>query len=397
MAASVRMRGGGPCAEPSSLLVAGLGCLAVIGMLFAGPARARAEPGVIYTDAPQGYSSADLGSVLLQSLSKEFKFTLAGVDSDREVMRRIAADPRNIGLVQRDLYVQYLRDHAASDTRFEFYGNIPVCLLAVVRRGSQIRTYGDLVRARTSRPTTLDVGPATGQLAATFATLREMDPSLANLQLEHRAGARALSRVVTGETDAALFLVMAPYTNALVTDMIENDALDLVPFFSEDIVIGASRLKLPYLLRQITLGNPGWFSSGHPYHTTCTALGAVVNAKTDAILSEKVAQTLLQDTPPASGRSWYAAAGDLFVVAFAQVERFLAGAGEVITAWFRPAAPGQAIAAAPAPAPEYQPARHGGPAGDREARDSQARDSQARDQNDGQGYPSPARSPRAVR
>jgi hypothetical protein len=375
MAASVRMRGGPTRVEPHSLLVAGLGCLAVIGMLFVGPVRARAASGVIYTNAPQGYSSADLGSVLLQSLSKEFKFTLAGVDSEREVMRRIAADPRNIGLVQRDLYVRYLRDHAADDTRFEYYGNIPVCLMAVVRRGSQIQTYGDLVRPRTNRPTTLDVGPASGQLAATFETLREMDPSLANLQLEHRAGARALSRVVTGETDAALFLVMAPYTNALVTDMIESDALDLVPFFSEDLVLGASRKKLPYLLRQITLGNPGWFSSGRPYHTTCTALGAVVNAQADAVLSEKVARTILQDAPSAGQRSWYAAAGDLFVVAFAQVERLFSGVGEVITAWFSPATPGAAIAAMPTPAPELQPARHDGPA------------------QEGRDYAAPARGP----
>jgi hypothetical protein len=156
----------------------------LIGMPFVSPSRAQADGGVIYIDAPQGYSSANIGAALLQSLGDNFfEFTLAGGDTEREVMQRVAADPRNIGLVQRDLYVQYLRDHADSDTRFEFYGNIPVCLMAVVRKGSQIQTYGDLVRARTSRPTLLDVGPAGGQLAATFETLREIDPSLRNLQL----------------------------------------------------------------------------------------------------------------------------------------------------------------------------------------------------------------------
>jgi hypothetical protein len=333
------------------------------------PAPAGAVSGVIYTNAPQGYSSAELGSTLRQSLAEKFNFTLAGIDTDREVMQRIAADPGSIGFVQRDHYLQYLRDHADSDTRFEFYGNIPVCLMAVVRRGSQIQTYGDLVKARTNRATTLDVGPATGQLAATFETLREIDPSLAGLQLEHRAGSRALSRVVTGETDAALFLVLAPYANALVTDMIDSDALDLVPFFSEDIVIGAARRKLPYLLREIRLGSPGWFSSGRPYHTTCTSLGVVVNAKADAILSEKVAQALIQDTPATGQRPWYAAAGDLLVVAFNEIERLVVGAGEVITAWFSPATQGEAIAVAPAPPPEYQPARHDGndAPGDRQA------------------------------
>jgi len=371
MAASARTPGGPTRVAPSPLWVAVGGCLAVIGGIlgWSTTVPAAGDSGVIYTNAPQGYSSADLGTALLQSLAEKFKFTLAGLDTDREVMQRIAADPRSIGFVQRDLYVQYLRDHADSDTRFEFYGSVPVCLMAVVRRGSQIQTYGDLVRVRTNRATTLDVGPATGQLAATFETLREMDPSLATLQLEHRAGARALSRVVTGETDAALFLVLAPYTNALVTDMIDSDALDLVPFFSEDIVSGALRRSLPYTLREIRLGNPGWFSSGRPYHTTCTSVGAVVNANADAMLSEKVAQALIQDTPASSQRAWYAAAGDLFVVAFNEIERLVVGAGEVITAWFSPATPGEAIATAPAPSPEYQPARHDGSdaPGDRQA------------------------------
>jgi hypothetical protein len=365
MAASAGTWGGPARLGPSRSLVAICGCLALIGAPFVSPSRAQADGGVIYIDAPQGYSSANIGAALLQSLGDNFfEFTLAGGDTEREVMQRVAADPRNIGLVQRDLYVQYLRDHADSDTRFEFYGNIPVCLMAVVRKGSQIQTYGDLVRARTSRPTLLDIGPATGQLAATFETLREIDPSLGNLQLEHRAGARALSRVVTGETDAALFLALAPYASGLVAEMIDSDALDLVPFFSEDIVLGASRRKLPYLLRQIELGNPGWFSSGRRYHTTCTALGAVLNAQAEPILSEKVAQILLEDTPAESQRPWYVAgyvaAGNLLVVAFAEVERLLVGVGEVITAWFTPAAPGEAIASAPATASELQPVRHDG-------------------------------------
>jgi hypothetical protein len=359
MAASAGIRGGPTRVGLNTLLVAVCGCLAVIGMSLGSPSRAKADGGVIYVDAPQGYSSADLGSALLQSLAEQFKFTLAGIDSEREVMQRIAADPRSIGLVQRDRYVRYVRDHADSDTRFEFYGNIPVCLMAVVRRGSQIQSYGDLVRARTNRPTTLDVGPATGQLSVTFATLRDIDRSLANLRLEHLGGARALGRVITGETDAALFLVLAPYTGGLVFDMIDADALDLVPFFSEDIVIGASRGRLPYVLRQIKLGNPGWFSSGRPYHTTCTALGAVVNATANVNLSEKVAQILLQDAPAESQRPWYAAVGSVFVVAFGEVHRLLVGVGDVITAWFGPAAPSAAVAAAP-PAAEFQPARHGG-------------------------------------
>src|SRR5579863_6444914 len=221
MAASAGTHGG-PARMRAGWLWVTCGSLAVIGVLFGSSASASADGGVIYVNAAQGYSSAGLGATLLHSLGQQFKYSLARLDTDQEVMQRIAADPRSIGLVQQDRYVQYLRDHAASGTKLEFYGDIPVCVLAVVRKGSQIQSFGDLVRVRANRKATLDVGPASGQLAASFANLREMDAALANLQPEYLGGARALGRVVSGETDAALFLVMAPYTGGLVFDMIDR-------------------------------------------------------------------------------------------------------------------------------------------------------------------------------
>jgi len=90
--------------------------------------------------------------------------------------------------------------------------------------------------------------------------------------------------------------------------------------------------KLPYVLRQISIGTPGWFAAARPYHTTCTSIGAVVNASADRNMSEKVAQTLLEDGSSQSQRPWYAAVGRAFVVAYAEVRRLVVGAGEVITA-----------------------------------------------------------------
>jgi hypothetical protein len=112
-------------------------------------------------------------------------------------------------------------------------------------------------------------------------------------------------------------------------------------------------------LRQIRLGNPGWFSSARSYHTTCTSLGAVVNATADAGLAEKVAQHVLEDPPTANQRPWYAAVGNVFVVAVGEVRRLLVGVGEVIVAWLSPATPGEAVAAAPPTTPAAQPARLG--------------------------------------
>ena len=320
------------------------GCIAVLAAVSATPDSARAQDaviqaGVIYVNAPQRSSGPELVTNLRRSLASLSNYTISDADKDQDILQRVATDPRNIGFVQRDHYVQYLRDHSGDEARFEFYGNIAACLMVVVRKGTQIHTYGDLVRARADRPTTLDVGPVTAQLAATFENLRQIDRSLAGLMLEHRGGARALGRVATGETDAALFLVLAPFTDALTAEVIGNDTLDLVPFFSEDIVLGAARRKMPYMLRQIRLGPEGWLSSGRPYHTTCTSIGAVVNAQADVRLSEKVAQILLSDSAARAPRAWYAVIGGVFVTAVTQVESLVLGSVDLIAGWLGFGAP----------------------------------------------------------
>jgi len=307
--------------------------IAVWAAISSTPNNAYAQDGVIYVNAPQRSSGPELVTNLRRSLASLSSYTISEADHDREILQRVAADPRSIGFVQRDHYVQYLRDHRGDDARFEFYGDIAACLMVVVRKGAQFHTYGDLVRARADRPTTLDVGPATAQLAATFENLRQIDRSLAALSLEHRGGARALGRVITGETDAALFLALAPFTGVLTAEVIGSDALDLVPFFSEDIVLGAARLKLPYMLRQIRLGAAGWFSPGRPYHTTCTSVGAVVNAQADVRLSEKVAQILLDNTAASAPRPWYAVIGGVFAAAVTQVESLVLGSLDMISGW----------------------------------------------------------------
>jgi hypothetical protein len=344
------LRGGEPGrAGPRLKSAAMAGCIAVLAMIWATSSTAHAQDavipnegipnGVIYVNAPQRSSGPALVATLRQSLAGLSNYTVSDADKDQDILQRVAADPRNIGFVQRDHYVQYLRDHSDSDARFEFYGNIAACLMVVVRKGAQIHTYGDLVRARADRPTTLDVGPATAQLAATFENLRQIDRSLAGLAPEHRGGARALGRVITGETDAALFLVLAPFADGLTAEVIGSDALDLVPFFSEDIVSGAARRKMPYMLRQIRLGTAGWFAAGRPYHTTCTSVGAVVNAQADVRLSEKVAQILLSDAAARVPAPWYAVVGNVFAAAVTQVESLVLGSVEMVAGWLGFGAP----------------------------------------------------------
>src|SRR5437588_7430714 len=106
MAASIAGKGEPARATPTRKLVAVWGWFSLFAATIAPLCSARAESGLIYVAAPQGYSTADLAANLLQSLAGTFEFALAEAESDQAVMQQVAADPRHIGFVQRDYYVQ---------------------------------------------------------------------------------------------------------------------------------------------------------------------------------------------------------------------------------------------------------------------------------------------------
>jgi hypothetical protein len=287
--------------------------------------------GIIYASAWQTSSFNALGTDLRLQLSSRFDYDLGQVEGDADVLRLVRANPRHVGFVQRDLFVDRVHRNPEEFDRLEFYGNVAACLVLVARKGSPIQTYDDLVAARRDRIVTVDIGSPSGRVATTFEMLRGMDPDLDRLRLEHRGGARAISRVVSGETDAALLIAYAPFRVPSLDGPIERDEVDLVPFVSRTIVAAAHRQNAPYGLQEIEVGEGGWLRSARKYHTTCTSLGVVVNEKADIRLSEAVAQAMLQTRRGGSDYSvnWFQ---DLVAGVLSRITLWVRDAGEVAVA-----------------------------------------------------------------
>ncbi|MBI1774059.1 MAG: hypothetical protein HYR63_01805 [Proteobacteria bacterium] len=265
----------------------------IIQLSLGASASAVAADGVIYTSAWQAGSFNGLASDLRGQLSQQFSYDLGRADSDIDVLRLVRADPRSVGFVQRDLFVARLQQRPEEYDRLEFYGDIAACLVVITRKGAQFQSYEQLVAAQPDRNLTLDVGPAAGRVANTFEILSGLDPDLGNLRLEHRGGARALSRVVSGDTDAALLISYAPFHAPDLDKMIDEDAVDLMPLVTKRLAAAALQQNAPYALREIELGTGGWLQSRRRYRTTCSTLGVVVNERADIRLSEAVAQAML--------------------------------------------------------------------------------------------------------
>lgn len=286
---------------------------AALAMLWAGAPGAVAAGGAIYVSADQAGALAGLSANFRHRLAAAFYFPLAVAGSERAVMQRVAARPGDIGLAERDFYLRYRREHPKSGGMLEFYGYVPACLVAIVRRGGPIRSFEDLVGRRADGRRSLDIGPAAGAVAASYAQLRRLDAALGNLELEHRGGSLALERVVNGATDAALRFVTPPFIDSELEDLRERGRITLVPFASERIALAAARGKLPYKRQRTEIPGNGWFAGWRSYETTCTELGVVINAHADPSLTEAIAGIVLREALVNGERPWYGPIEDAVV------------------------------------------------------------------------------------
>jgi hypothetical protein len=148
-----------------------------------------------------------IASELSANVGPHYRFDVSVAGSDSDVVQHVANDPRAIGVVQHDTYLSDMRARGAGGAHLELYGDVPACLVVVTGKGSWIRSYGDLIAASHGPAITMDVGPANGRVAHMLQALESTDPMLDRLHLDHRGGARALSRVVAGEIDTAMLLL----------------------------------------------------------------------------------------------------------------------------------------------------------------------------------------------
>ena len=330
---------------------------AICGLWIAvSPAVAR-EPVHVYVQPDEflGSVAAELGS----HARTEYRFEATSVDSDAEVVRRVGSDPRAVGVVQRDDYLRDARGPGGGSARFEFYGDVPACLVIVAAGGSRIRSYRQLVSPSPHPAATIDVGPEVGRVARMLDALWRVVPPQANLRLEHAGGSRALSRVVAGDIDAAAMLMQPPFADGLLDRLVDDRQVVLVPFDMPPLIAEASERGLPYRSRDIEIGRGGWFFSGYSYRTLCTTVGVIVNAAADLKLSEAVARGVLKGRFAAPRRGWLAAAGALVAETVALASAAVDWTREVVVAMLGVGSPDAAAVAGAGPAaPPVVPASH---------------------------------------
>jgi TRAP-type uncharacterized transport system substrate-binding protein len=263
---------------------------------------ANALEATVYAGPEGGYVYDVLGPNMMTALYPEFRLTLERTEGSAENIKMVLANPVGFGFSQRDIYEGYLRDVSGEVTPpLEYYGSLGLrCVYAVVRSGGWIKSFDDIVGAPDGNPITLDIGPAGGETAATFAEMRRRDPSLAGVETENSETSQAISYVDAGRTDVAFFIARPDTGDPYVARVLESDTLEFVPIVSRNILTPSDDGGNVYTYTRITLGGGNWFQAAKTHDTICTTLGIVVNTDGDPELLDALAfVTLSTDLDPA--------------------------------------------------------------------------------------------------
>ncbi|MBI3451896.1 MAG: hypothetical protein HY057_03520 [Rhodospirillales bacterium] len=287
---------------------------------------ARAAESAVMIDVERSAPSRLLAATVQNAFPADWRITRETAVNDAEMLSQLVAGG-SVGLVQRDVYAEFLRQNPTAANKLEFYGDLPACVLAVVRRGSPVRGYDDLAAARGDEPLSVDIGPADAGTAAMFTALQRIDPALAGLRIEHRGGSRALSRVVAGQTDVAVIVTDPATPDDLFAGTIAAGTVEVLPFTSAMLAKAFGERTAPYALKQVEIGAAGWFAAARKYDTACTTYGAAVNAKDDTRLSEAVARAVLGGSVAAS-RPPFWGIGEIIASMIGEVQRLVASIGE---------------------------------------------------------------------
>lgn len=246
--------------------------------LYAGP---EAEPLYLET-APQ----------LMTALFPDHRLNLRATTGGLETLQLVLEDPEAVGLVQRDLVHDHLARQPNEDERAVLFGNLGLrCLYAVVREGGWVASFEDLLRQPEDQPLLVDVGPAAGDAAATFAAMRNLEPGLSSVELEYRGGLRALHMVEAGLTDVAFFVEAPNLQSQLVAKVRESETLTLLPVVARSLLTARDPEDSgsSYLYTRVVVERNPWLRSERSYETLCTPLSVLVNAEGETELLDALA------------------------------------------------------------------------------------------------------------
>ena len=209
--------------------------------------------------------------LLQKALTKaQLNYTCAASDGSIENIKRVAADPRQIGYAQLDVFTQEKAKRGSKDTLTVIRADDVRECLFLVTRSKQFSSYGDV--AAYAGKLRFILPPENSGSAATFRLLQQIDADglgQGKAITYAKSTEDAVKQALSGEDTFALFVQLAdPATPVFKT--INDLAGTMIPVIDRNILRQQLDGQKLYFAEETEIKNAKWVKSGAKVITACT-------------------------------------------------------------------------------------------------------------------------------
>ncbi len=241
-------------------------CFAFTGLMIT-PSHATQINTVADTEVLQTRYCPELATQLSRA---QLNYTCAASSGTAEAVKRVVADPRQIGIGQLDVFAHEmakLGNAGAIETMRS--DDLRQCLFAVTRQ-KQLQTFGELsVRAPQLR--FVLPPPETGS-ADTFRILQQADASGLGraMRVEHTTNAEEAVRHALSADDTVAFFVQFPDPEDPTFRLVREMGGHIIPLIDREVLRQQVSGQKIYFAQETQVANADWLESGKKVVTTCT-------------------------------------------------------------------------------------------------------------------------------
>ena len=208
-------------------------------------------------------------------------------------LEAVLRNPDDVAFAQLDLFRQFVAKNPEAESKLEFYGDVPVCVLLVSRSGSPWMLPSSEIPDEVALKS-LDIGPIGGDAAVSLEALVESAPRLTTTKLENRGGSRALARVRRRDTELAAFVEFPSAQTPIIEDVLTNESIDFIGSIASVFKGAKVENSMTFVPTELEMSQPSFFKSDRPIRTVCTSVGVAINADGNADVIEAVVHSVTE-------------------------------------------------------------------------------------------------------
>ena len=145
---------------------------------------------------------------------------------------RLVKGEADIAIAQKDVFGYYISQHKDAKSKIDIVGNLgKECVYIVVKEDGKIDSDADLQK----KGVKIATGREGSGTQITYKYMSQLENGFAKATTIAEGGMKAISKVLSGEIDASMYMLTPSIDNKIIKTVVNNDKLKFIPIKDWDL------------------------------------------------------------------------------------------------------------------------------------------------------------------